>query len=487
MAPKLEWKKVKEIITGRTVLKNLQSLNPKSLKTLRNKHGKNLLHMAAKHASLPISKYLIEIGLDINVKSKKNAHTPLICALVRNDSESKKIVKLLVNSGADMSWTDLAIRSQSHILFHDKKNIAHMLCLALKRQKGGYKAAAQHLLNQGWSFENISYLQDEKFTNYAIKSDSSLDENYKNLENAITEQNVPLVKLYLNKVGNLKRILSWALKKAAFVESPKSCLIIKLLLNKGASIHPFTHNELQPLEEAISFHNFNNTWILLDHNAKLENFLLSRNPWQVFGRFNWAFHIKPASKESIINSLHLVIEHQGVRNSISFLQELAENFLRLDNSIKYLTTEYLMIVAHLTKLDPVCQVDEYFGDSFDWSYYSKCDKELKNIKNAQIEENINLWDLLMKTIDEMIPITGNDSLINKIKAKSFLDTYPYYGKTLQFKVNKALEKKLLIDHSIDVLNKCIPQLGSSLLILEKVVYYLNDPYLLGLEKLEILK
>lgn len=151
MAPATQWKKLKKIVVSRNPLKNLRSLDQKSLKNLRNEHGKSLLHVAAKHASLAVNKYLIEAGLEINLKDNKNGRDPLICALLRNDAGTKKIAKLLVNSGADMSWTDICIGRQAHVIFHDKKNLTALLCKILKKHEGSFQAAANHLLTKGMS------------------------------------------------------------------------------------------------------------------------------------------------------------------------------------------------------------------------------------------------------------------------------------------------------------------------------------------------
>lgn len=252
MAPTTEWKKAKKIISGRYVLKNLKALDPKSLKNFQNEHGKNLLHVAAKHASLAVNKYLIEAGLEVNLKDRKKARDPLIYALVRNDIESKKIVKLLVNSGAEMSWTDVFIGRQSHLIFPNKKNIANMLCLSLAGRKGSFQAAADHLLSENWSFDNIACLHNDSILKCVLRSDHDLGKNFNKLKDAIAQQDVTQVVSLLEFVTRSKRILSWALEKALESSDIKSAIIVKLLLEKKATPHGFPGDEQTPLEIALS-------------------------------------------------------------------------------------------------------------------------------------------------------------------------------------------------------------------------------------------
>lgn len=400
----MEWKKMKKTVVGRSALKNLKSLNPESLKNLQNVHGKNLLHVAAKHASLPINKYLIEVGLDINAKSQKNDHDPLIYALLRNDNESKKIVKLLVNSGADMSWTDISIGRQSHILFHDKKNVAHLLCFALKKRLGSYKKVAEYLLDMDWSFDNISYLQHGEVTKYALKSDN-LFANNKKLEDAVDRQDVHDILELLKLVNYSKRIMSWTLDKAILGQNSKAPLIIKLLLENGAQIHGFPGDDKTPAEQAFTYCRVKNLWMFLEQGVKIHNS-------NVFEHFDQLFRVRyemrsvakfrQQEQETMRDCFRVLIEHQGVENSLSLIQSLPQNL----QTFGRLRIEYLAMSRNLSRNDD-CEAERCFlyfdifeSNSKQRDYYQECNSELEVIKNRKVE-NVSLVDLLLKTIDEM--------------------------------------------------------------------------------------
>lgn len=475
MAPTVEWKKLKEIVLHREALKNIKSFSPKSLKNLRNKQGKNLLHAATKRGCYDVCKYLIEVGCEVNLKDRKNGYTPLICALIRKKN-IKKIIKLLLKHGADTSWTDITIGNQSHALFGTKENIASMLCTSLIKHVGSPKNAAHHLLNKGWTFDSISYLQNHKIIMSALSSNDTLNANYMKLKKAIKNQNVEAVTELLDLVVHSKRIATWALEYAA--ETPNSLVIIKLLLNKGVPVDGFIDDDsTPPLRHAFLNGNVENCWILLDHGAKFKIWedLLSLRDCGIKG-----YQSKEKAK-SMLNCMFLAIEHQGVHKLAQDLQDLP----MCRYYINHERIEYMCIANHINGHDIFDCNNPWMDATFDMEYYNECSKELKEIKGYKLHDSIKIEDLLMKSIDEMIPLIKFDCLMNKIKSEFFIHKFPRYGKILQFKVKKAFEKRRLINRSIDVLSKCLPLVGSCFLVLEKIVNYLNDPYFYGLDQNDV--
>lgn len=485
MAPAVEWKKIKGIITGKNTLKNLRALDPSSLKDLKNKNGKNLLHVAAKHASLAVSKYLIEIGVEVNAKNTKNAHTPLIYALIRNTAESKRIGKILVKHGADFTWTDVSIGRQSHILFYDNKCIAAPLCMALKRREGTYPAATDFLINLGWSFDNISYLQHDTMTKHALDLDFYMKANHEMLDKAIDRTDFQEIIRLLELVNHSKRIMSWALRHAIYNRGPKSSVIVKLLLKRGgAPLYGFPGDFESPFREALYMGQLSHLWIFLEQGYKLDNFKILENYSEFFNHMNRSNRTSkdhafgPEQKESMKDRIRIFVEYQGALRNTHLIKNLPKDL----KTFGYLRMEYVATVLHFMESDSASYKYSYFFDncSENLEYFNDCRKELNKIKHY-VMEGVSLVDLLLKTLDEIIPYTCNECLMSKIKSDIFVNEFPLYGRTLQFKMSIASEKKLLIDHSIDVLSKCMPRVGSCLPVLEKIIYYLNDPYLLNLE------
>lgn len=478
MAPTAKWKKLKAIISGESPLKKLRSFNPESLKNLRNKKGKSLLHVAAKHASLMVNKYFIhEIGLDKNLEDKKNGYTPLTYALRSDDTRSKNLVFYLIECGVDVSFNKIKIQPE---IFFKHRGICENFFSSVKYYEDySSSAAAGHLIKKGWTLDHIACMQnDPNITRGALKCDETLNDNYKKLLNAVTQQDVDQVKLLFELIAHSKRASSWALLEIAKIRSPKSPIFVKFMLDKGVLINGFLENDTTPLVGAMMRRNIDNSWILLDHGASFGNFKVPREKM-----------LKLSEQQKIEESLfaedciRLLIEHRGVCNyQVPNLDEIAQltDFERWHKGYNLadrqfcerICIEYKLIQCHLMQQDYA-----YIVDNFHFS------DELKKMKNYQIVDSINLWDILEKTIDQMIPFTKNNSFMNKIKSQPFLKMFPRYSITLQFKVNKASQKRVMIDHSVKVLSKCLPPaIGSCLLVLKKVVRYLGVPNLLSLEK-----
>lgn len=481
MAPTADWKKLKRIICGRNSLKNLQACSRKKLKKVRSNNGKSLLHFAALHGLYTVNQYLIDVvGLDVNLEEKKNGCTPLSYALIGNNTNSKNIAKLLIKSGADVSWDKIKYKSDK---FFKNRQIAKKFLSALKTRVSGSRdqnLVVDYLLSIGWTLENIACLYNENVTRDALKKEHLLNKNYEKLLGAIVDEDVHQVKLLLEFVAHSKKIMNWALLEAAKIRSPKSPIIIKLLLDNGASISGFSDNETNPLIPALMNRNVDNIWVLLDHGVDLGLRIPSSEQCTDIRILTE----QERKEESLLaeNCIRLLIEHRGVRNLDDSSLDVPVNLITLDRgmprdlfsnySYEHIRIEYKLMQRNLMRLDsPTKIVDKFrFSD------------ELEKMKNYKVAKHLCLWNLLAKTIDEMIPLTRNQDLMNNLKSISFYKEFPNYGVTLVFKINKAIKKRLLIDHSIDVLKKCLPPVvGSCDLVLQRIIYFLGVPNLLCLE------
>lgn len=454
----------------------LKKFHWKRLKSVRSANGKSLLHVTAKHGNLAITKFLVKIGCDINLKDKKD-YTPLSRALYRGGTKCQKIVEFLIKSKADVSWTNVTVANQKTVIFKDRDIIA-TFCSALCSREGGsenYKAAANHLLEKGWTLDNIACLKNDSIVSLALNGD--LATYYGQLMRAITEQDVIKVKQLLEREASSKRVTSWGLTWAARTEAPITIpIIIKLLLDHGAPVNGFPGDKARPILEALMNHNVYNSMILLDHGAKL-------------GKFKLVYLVAEqcTNQENLHDCVRLLMEHQGVHimNLIQAMQmdPRTEIWLREDFGIDRLIIQYL--TRHYNDTGPIIPIAETKFDCYPFLktgkcreylyYYLECSRELQRIKRYKILENVSLSEILDKTIDQIIPLTRNDELMSKIQSESFINQFPNHGKTLLFKVNKALDKRVLIDTSVKVLSKCLPQVGLCDLVLEKIVFYLGVP------------
>lgn len=470
MAPKtnekIEWKRMKRIIVGRQSIKNLKSMDPKILINTRNSSGKSILHVATKHAFLEVNKYLIDIGCEVNLVDLKKGNTPMTLALNRtDDAEGEKIVKLLLNSGAEITI------NQSQILF-DNPEITSKLLVVLKSHMGGAEAVADYFHSKGWTLDDIARLKDKDITKFTLRSDINLMANCRALFSAMNHEDVHQFKFLVEPLLYSKRITTWALLKAARTRSPKSTVIIKLLLDRGVSVHGFEGDKITPLEQALLHYNIDNSLVLFEHGAKLEDrsiFFILRQA--------------PKTSYSARMCIRLLFEFQGLWNGVDSEKKF-ENIFWLshdvwaDLPILNLITQCLAKERHSKGPE-----DAYIPQNYKmWrTDYFKCSKILCDMKKSKIE-NVSVWSLAMKTIDELIPFTRNERLTKIIKSAAFCNSFQRHARTLQFKMSKALEKRLLMDRTIVILRECLPMIRSCDPVLEKIVYYVGVPNLLCIEE-----
>lgn len=470
---KAEWKKMKRIIVRRHAMENLRLQDRENLKTFRNEHNKGLLHIAAKHAFLEVNEYLIETGCEVNLAEIKRGNTPLIYALNREDGEGDKIVELLLKSGAHVSYENI-IRSQVQINNGKKFD---RLYSALKSWLVDAESIANYLLRKGWTLDNIACLRDNEIIKCVLSSNQTLMANCKSMFNAITHGDVLLVKFLLEPLVHIERITSWALLKAARSQTIKSPIIIKLLLDKGASIHGFPGDQRTPLEVALMLCNVDNTLVLLENGARVQDL-------KIFG----LLRARPRADYNARMCIRLLIEYQGLWNGRDE-EKTFENIFWLtqeywtDLSILNVVVEYLS-KERLSKGPD----DDYIPAHYKHfrKDYMRCSEVLCDMKKYVLE-NVIVSDLAVKKIDALIPYTRNSSLTILItKTPLLYNIFRRHIRTLQFKVKKAHKKRLLIDQSIDVLSKCLPFVGSLHPVLERIVYFLGVPNLLTLEENDFL-
>lgn len=276
---------------------------------------------------------------------------------------------------------------------------------------------------------------------------------------AITEQDEHKVKLII--VSHSKRITSWALLQAAKIRSSKSSIIIKILLDYGAPIDGFDCEKRTPLVEALIHRNLEKIWILVDHRVKRVKINIDDLLYPNFTENNLPLIMSKEEKSDANKCICLLIEQQGAYKceylisllSYFFLEpkktlDLASKF-KCNLSKKYLYVEYKLMQFHLAGQDFKNSTvyvfrSTYLPYSTNFEYRVQCDKELGKIKKYEIQGSITLCDFLIKTIDEILPFTRNNDLTNKIRQNSFINEFPCYGETLQFKVEKAAEKRLKI-------------------------------------------
>ncbi|WP_321471145.1 ankyrin repeat domain-containing protein [Halarcobacter sp.] len=204
----------------------LLQLKKDNLNTLLDEdvNGSNLLHIAVKSGSMAMTKKLLDLGYDVNVKDKYG-NTPLIYA--SKDSNNLNLIKELINNGADIftnyynktpdvltnalrsgKWnTELVSYLKEQGLEFKKKHLneltydynkeylyEHLQSIGINPQVSEGRSYFEQLLKNNTSNDVIEYMLDN---NLDLENDSK---GYNALHSATMNQNIT--------IENLQRIIN---------------------------------------------------------------------------------------------------------------------------------------------------------------------------------------------------------------------------------------------------------------------------------------
>jgi len=204
----------------------LLQLKKDNLNTLLDEdvNGLNLLHIAVKSGSMTMTKKLLDLGYDVNVKDKYG-NTPLIYA--SKDSNNLNLIKELINNGADIftnyhnkspdvltnalrsgKWnTELVSYLKEQGLEFKKKHLneltydynkeylyEHLQTIGINPQVVEGRSYFEQLLKNNTSNDVIEYMLDN---NLDLENDSK---GYNALHSATMNQNIT--------IENLQRIIN---------------------------------------------------------------------------------------------------------------------------------------------------------------------------------------------------------------------------------------------------------------------------------------
>lgn len=204
----------------------LLQLKKDNLNTLLDEdvNGLNLLHIAVKSGSMAMTKKLLDLGYDVNVKDKYG-NTPLIYA--SKDSNNLNLIKELINNGADIftnyynkspdvltnalrsgKWnTELVSYLKEQGLEFKKKHLneltydynkaylyEHLQSIGINPQVSEGRSYFEQLLKNNTSNDVIEYMLDN---NLDLENDSK---RYNALHSATMNQNIT--------IKNLQRIIN---------------------------------------------------------------------------------------------------------------------------------------------------------------------------------------------------------------------------------------------------------------------------------------
>ncbi|MEK7434046.1 MAG: ankyrin repeat domain-containing protein [Cyanobacteriota bacterium] len=291
----------------------------------KDEFGKTPLMLATEENNLPLVKFLLENGADINLENKsqntalniailnKNKETinflvknnanlkirnadydfPIILAARNNDTET---IKLLIDKGVDVDSRELNGKSLLHFacMFENKELIELILNKGaiIEQSRLGYPIEllnkleiinffVDKLSNKNLDFEH-DYISIFKFligrtNNSVIKKFINKIENYRpksiNTNDAfilsISEKNKELIDFFFDKVDNINFVNSLNDTPLITAIRGNNSELIKAIINKGANVNLSGSQGWTPLMQGIKNNNIDVIKLLIKNNANI--------------------------------------------------------------------------------------------------------------------------------------------------------------------------------------------------------------------------
>ena len=209
------------------------------IKFINKKSQKSLLHYSASSGNIELTNYLIEQGLDVNLKDS-SGRTPLHYAVISGNNE---IVRLLLENDAEIDAIDRYGRSALH-----------------------------HAV----SLKNDDVMSDVINLLLSANANPKLFNNsgYCALHEAVLNQNVEAIKLLANNPENTKIVDKRGLNSLHLISennpNEQSLEIVKLLQNSGIDIDAGDENGNPVIVSAIKNNQIKLVETLIDLNAKTD-------------------------------------------------------------------------------------------------------------------------------------------------------------------------------------------------------------------------
>ncbi len=300
----------------------------------RYEDGNTLLMEAARNNYYDIAKMLINKGADIKAKNKKNETALRLVVkniewinskihfaqdvakrngLIKNKTESIKMVKLLGNNGADLNEKDKLGQSFLYIAMADEDVELVKALLSLSNTENILPTVISSYKNRTpLSNQQINELRDSTLIDVNERSEHTHGKTL--LLYAIDRGYKKIVELLLNHGANIEAKKDNGDTALSFAAGHGDPEIIQMLLDRGADINAQNNEGSTPLMNAVSRHHPKTAIFLIDKGADpfIENnegeTALSLAERILEGR--WIDSVKDGAKKVI----EKIKSHKGYKN-----------------------------------------------------------------------------------------------------------------------------------------------------------------------------
>lgn len=480
---------------------------------------------------ITIAKLLIKHGADINAVEKSKKDTPLILAV---RSKYLELAKFLLNNGSNKYYANMHFETAFHVAFSENAGIDMIEIFYDDRfdlyEKDANKHtvfsyAARNLMNSGFgslcslseTLKPIQFLlkhgvsvnsildkrgnkilhmicQNHAAQTMKIFLDHGADVNAKNVDGktplhfCTENQSLEFVELLISYGADIQSLTNSGQSVLHFAAANKHTEVLESLLKYGLNVNAKGNESFTPLFYAVWSHRQKNVKLLLDNYANVNERVIND---QI------VLHVAVDQKK--IDVIGILLDHGSDINivdnygntplTISMFQvtEAIHSDSTDDNCIEMTTSEYIqrILIRHCAKLSLLGQhvSDEslcILNNSYFKEFFEDCISELNEMKESEIIDKINFFDLLTKPRSRLLSFMRNNNFTSALDDSKYKEQFPIYCDNIEQIVT-------LIKTRLELLNtaeKSLVQLCKNIddnwvhahlptLIIEKILSYLN--------------
>ncbi|XP_033222836.1 uncharacterized protein LOC117176690 [Belonocnema kinseyi] len=410
------------------------------------------LHLAAESGKDNIVKKLIELGADVNAKTRKKL-TPLHCAVF---NRHVRISECLLNNGADVNSST---NSGDTSLIFSTKNASPIRCDKDPRSEEKFLdffEITKMLLAKGAS---VNCRED--FNGFTpLHYGAGIDQSWPQIVRLLLDHGADINAV--NKIDALPIFYA------------KNDMILEMLIEKGATVNYVSKTLFTPLSHMFTLNRSSCVEVLLRNGADV-NIRNSHGKTMLEMNSPLVYYNNLELLEILINQttdLNPAIRQLGESDqSRKFLQSLAAMI------VKRKVTEEISIdlenLKTLSRYRLLC------------SLIPMCEAEINELKNKMVDiVGLSAFDILCMPINKLSNhVKRQCQELLQLETESIKVCFPFYGEILQWHIKQAKNRRSLIDSSAEALRKLIfhsHKIKLPDVVLHGIVPLLSNSYLINL-------
>lgn len=438
------------------------------------------LHKAAeKSKNFDIIKILIEAGANVNAKLEMNGNTPLHNVLDSIRKLDVKVIKLLIESHADVHAANAHGSTPLHLASSNQPVEILMQLLNAKANvnaQDGKKSTPLHrAASRKENIDNIKLL---------IKSGANINARNFNestpLHIAIQEsRSVDVAKLLLDCGADLNAKDAKGCTPLHKATEWRETDILNFLIDAGANVNAKDNEGCTALHKTVvKLDRLNTTKILLEAGADLNiTNIEGKTPFELFNlRCLKLRYVENYTKEN----LQLLLEYVDINirdsNGQNLVAVILSGALQLYKTGK--KTFYKIILEHIAKLAALnVEIDSSIIEAIESKedhrrYYTACTQELKKAKSTKLEDCwVTFFNLLVDDQTKLVKYAGNDDLMEDFKNN--FKRFPIYKFAMRSNVSDATDGRAAYDSAANNLCHYLPIFNPTHLVIRNTLDILS--------------